>query len=58
MGISAALLDVEGRAGPQRKYPLRAVFNALRYFVKTGCHWRCLQHEFPTWPVVCQQARR
>ena len=43
---------------PQRKYPLRAVFNALRYFVKTGCHWRYLPHEFPPWPVVYQQARR
>lgn len=43
---------------PQRKYPLRAVFNALRYFVKTGCHWRYLPHEFPPWTVVYQQARR
>jgi transposase len=43
---------------PQRKYPLRDVFNALRYFVKTGCHWRYLPHEFPPWPVVYQQARR
>lgn len=23
---------------PQRDYPLRAVFNALRYVAKTGCH--------------------
>ena len=43
---------------PQRKFPLRAVFNALRYFVKTGCHWRYLPHEFPPWQVVYQQARR
>src|SRR4029077_16422022 len=43
---------------PQRKYPLRAVFNALRYFVKTGCHWRYLPHEFPPWQVIYQQARR
>jgi transposase len=43
---------------PQRKYPLRDVFNALRYFVKTGCHWRYLPHEFPPWSVVYQQARR
>src|SRR3982750_4065122 len=43
---------------PQHKSPLRPVFNALRYFVKTGCHWRYLPHEFPPWPVVYQQARR
>jgi transposase len=51
-------LTLMDQDAPQRKYPLRAVFNALRYFVKTGCHWRYLPHEFPPWPVVYQQARR
>ena len=26
----------------QREYPLRAVFNALRWFVRAGCPWRLL----------------
>jgi transposase len=43
---------------PQREYPLRAVFNALRYVVKTGCPWRYLPNDFPPWTVVYQQARR
>lgn len=43
---------------PQREHPLRDVFNALRYVVKTGCHWRYLPHEFPPWAAVYQQARR
>jgi transposase len=43
---------------PQRAYDLRDVFNALRYVVKTGCHWRYLPHDFPPWSVVYQQARR
>lgn len=36
----------------QRKYPLREVFNGLRYLVKTGAHWRMLPHDLPPWPTV------
>ena len=42
----------------QREYPLRAVFNALRYMAKTGCHWRMLPNDLPPWSVVYQQMRR
>ena len=42
----------------QREYPLRSVFNALRYIAKTGCHWRMLPNDLPPWPVVYQQMRR
>jgi transposase len=31
----------------QREYPLRSVFNALRYIAKTGCHWRMLPNDLP-----------
>src|SRR5438874_6690402 len=43
---------------PQRGHPLRELFNALRYLVKTGCTWRFLPHDFPPWAAVYQQARR
>jgi transposase len=43
---------------PQREYALRDVFDALRYFVKTGCQWDFLPHDFPPWTAVYQQARR
>lgn len=43
---------------PQREYALRAVFDALRYVVKTGCQWDFLPHDFPPWTAVYQQARR
>ena len=43
---------------PQREYPLRELFDALRYLVKTGCQWRFLPHDFPPWAAVYQQARR
>jgi transposase len=43
---------------PQRAHDMREVLNALRYLVKSGCHWRMLPHDFPEWTVVYQQARR
>lgn len=42
----------------QRKYPLREVFNALRYLVKTGIQWRWMPADFPPWWIVYQQAIR
>jgi transposase len=41
----------------QRTYPLREVFNGLRYIVKTGGQWRWMPHDLPPWPVY-QQTRR
>jgi transposase len=43
---------------PQREYPLRRVFDAVRYVVKTGCQWDFLPHDFPPASAVYQQARR
>jgi transposase len=40
---------------PQRQYPLRALFNALRYLAHTGCPWRYLPHDLPPWQAVYQQ---
>lgn len=34
----------------QRDYPLREVFNGLRYIVKTGNQWRLMPHDLP--PLV------
>ena len=42
----------------QRKYPLREVFNGVRYIVKSGAHWRMMPHDLPPWPLVYQQMRR
>ena len=43
---------------PQRLYPLREVFNGLRYVVKTGCPWRWMPHDLPPWDRVYSQAQR
>ena len=42
----------------QREYPLRDVFNGLRYVVRTGCQWRYLPNDLPPWEVVYQQTQR
>jgi transposase len=41
-----------------REHDLRAVFNALRYLVRSGVPWRMMPHEFPPWAAVYQQTQR
>jgi transposase len=42
----------------QRDYSLRAVFNGLRYIVRTSGQWRYMPNDLPPWPVVYQQTQR
>jgi transposase len=37
---------------------LRAVFNGLRWIVRTGAPWRLMPHDLPPWWVVYQQTQR
>ena len=41
-----------------RAYPLRDVFNAVRYVVKGGSQWRLMPNDLPPWRVAYQQMRR
>jgi transposase len=43
---------------PQRDFPLREVFNGLRWIVRSGSSWRLMPHDLPPWYVVYQQAQR
>lgn len=43
---------------PQRDHELRAVFNGLRWIVRTGAQWRMLPNDLPPWYTVYQQAQR
>lgn len=40
--------DLERR----RKYDLREIVNGILYLVKTGCQWRMIPGDFPTWKMV------
>lgn len=42
----------------QREYPLREVFNGLRWIVRTGAPWRLMPHDLPPWDIIYQQSRR
>jgi transposase len=43
---------------PQREYPLRELFNALRWMVRSGGAWRMMAHDLPPWSAVHQQTQR
>lgn len=51
-------LTLMDEGAPQRVYPLREIFNALRYQVRVGGVWRMMPHDLPPWNVVYQQTRR
>lgn len=51
-------LTLMTETAPQRTYPLREIFNALRYLVKMGGVWRMMPHDLPPWRVVYQQTQR
>jgi transposase len=54
----APYLTLMSEAAPQRDYPLREVFNAVRWLVRAGAPWRFLPGDFPPWPTVYQQCQR
>ena len=54
----APYLTLMKEEAPQREHDLRAVFNALRYLVRTGCAWRYLPLDLPPWEAVYQQSQR
>lgn len=37
------------KRGAPRRVNLREIINALRYLNRTGCQWRMLPHDLPTW---------
>jgi transposase len=41
----------------QQRHDLREVFNALRWLVRSGAHWRMLPHDLLAWAAVYQQTQ-
>ena len=54
----APYLTLMTEDAPQRVYSLRAVFNGLRWIIRTGAPWRMLPHDLPPWEMVYQQSQR
>jgi transposase len=56
--FAAPYLTLMLEEAPQREYPLREVFNALRYIARSGEAWRMMPNDLPPWPVVYGQMKR
>jgi transposase len=56
--LVAPYLTLMKEDAPQRDYPLREVFNGLRWIVRTGAQWRWMPHDLPPWNVIYQQSQR
>lgn len=54
----APYLTLMSEEAPQRAYPLREVFNGLRYVVRSGTPWRMMPNDLPPWHTVYQQMQR
>jgi putative transposase len=46
------LLPIPCQRGRPRKYPLRAILDAIFYVLRTGCQWRALPHDLPKWKTA------
>jgi putative transposase len=45
-------LPVPKAPGRPRIHPPREILNAIFYVLRSGCTWRLLPHDFPTWKTV------
>src|ERR1700752_1295302 len=54
----APYLTLMKEDAPQRDYPLRELFNALRWLVRTGSALRHVPNDPPPWHAVYEQSQR
>jgi transposase len=54
----APYLTLMTEEAPQRDYPLREVYNGLRYVARGGISWRMMPNDLPPWSAVYQQTQR
>jgi len=52
------IFDPLGRTGRPAKYPRRQILDACVYVLRSGCSWRMLPKDFPSWMVVYKTFRR
>jgi transposase len=56
--FAAPYLTLMTEDAPQRDYPLREVFNGLRWILRAGAPWRMMPNDLPPWHVVYDQTQR
>lgn len=52
------IIDALGRTGRPAKYPRRQMLDVCVYVLRSGCSWRMLPKDFPSWMVVYKTFRR
>ena len=50
--ILEPLIPPAKSGGHPRTTNMREVVNAIFYLVRSGCAWRALPHDFPSWSTV------
>ncbi|MCA9995796.1 MAG: IS5 family transposase [Anaerolineales bacterium] len=50
--------STKGTRGRPQEWSLREIVNALLYLLRTGCQWRMLPHDLPTWQTVYYHHRK
>lgn len=53
-----AMISQFFKCGNRSLHEKRKLVNAVRYLTKTGCQWRQLPHDFPSWSTVHSFFRR
>ena len=53
-----ALIPINQGPGRKMELSLRQVLNAIFYVVRTGCQWRELPGDFPSWSSVYYHYRK
>jgi putative transposase len=50
--VAEQLIPLAKPGGRPRSVDMREILNAIFYYLKSGCQWRMLPHEFPPWGTV------
>jgi transposase len=56
--VLAPMIPDAEPGGRPRKADKREIVEAILYFVRAGCAWRLLPHDFPPWQTVYYYLRR
>jgi transposase len=57
-GAIGSLIPDATLGGRPRKADKREIVEAILYFLRAGCAWRLLPHDFPPWQTVYHYFRR
>lgn len=56
--VVAPMIPDATSGGRPRKAEKREIVEAILYFLRAGCAWRLLPHDFPPWQTVYYYLRR